>query len=272
MGGDNLIEILRKILPPRIREKIGMLMDKYPLLFLPLMWIIFRMFIIPLFDGKFLIISPLQKIKLKVRDKGWIIYQEIFRDNIYERRYKVKRGDVVIDVGANVGIFTLKVAKTVGRSGLCIAIEPEPINFKLLEENTKQYNNVVRLQEAVGDAEGYVKLYLAETSVGHSIKKDYGLGHITVKMETLDRIVERFNIKKVDFIKIDTEGCEFEVLKGSKKILSLFGPNLALECHSTQDLHKILNYLKHFGYEYEVVSSESEFYPELKLIYAWRRQ
>lgn len=245
-----MTEILRAILPSKIHEKVGRL----PLLFLPLMWVIFRMLIIPLFDNKFLIISP--KVKCKVRNKGWIILQKIWRDNIYGRKYKLKRDDVV----TNVGIFTLKVIKTIGREGLCIAIEPESNNFKLLEETTRQYDNVIRLQVAVSNTEGYAKLYLAETSGEHSIKRNYGVGYITVKMETLDQITEKLNLKKINFIKIDVEG--------ANKILSLFRPKLVLEYHSIGELYKIIEILENLNYNYGIFNEKYQ----LRYIYAWREQ
>jgi len=176
----------------------------------------------------------------------WSVIQEIFRDNNYLKKYNLKKDDVVIDIGANVGIFTLKVAKTIGRDGLCIAIEPDLSNFKLLEENTNKYNNVIRLQKAIGNKEGYVKLYL-KTSLEHSIKRDYGMGYIICKMETLDQIVEKLNLQKIDFIKIDVEGAEVEVLEGAKRTLFLFRPKLALEYHSIKDLHKIIKILENLS-------------------------
>ena len=100
----------------------------------------------------------------------------LFACGVYEpletRIFKrlINRNDVVFDVGANIGYYTLIATKLVGEKGRVFAFEPEPTNFSLLEKNVKLngYKNVVLMQKAVLNKTGKTKLYLHRTAGGHS--------------------------------------------------------------------------------------------------------
>jgi hypothetical protein len=79
---------------------------------------------------------------------------------------KIKKGDVVLDIGANIGYYTLIFAKLVGEEGKVFAFEPEPTNFSLLEKNVEinGYKNVVLIQKAVSNETGKIRLYLSKGS------------------------------------------------------------------------------------------------------------
>lgn len=262
-----MIEIIKTIIPLKIRKIVGNIIDRHPIIFLPLLWIIYRMIILPcpIRFNTFLIITSQGKIFVKVR--GWSIFQEIFREKIYEKMYNIKKDDVVIDVGANVGIFALKAVRCVGNKGLVITIEPEPNNFELLRKNLKNYQNVIILQEAVGNYCGEAKLYLSENSEEHSIKRDFGGGYVVVKIETLDSIITRLNLKKVNFVKIDVEGAEIDVLERAKKVLSTYKPVLAIEYHGNKNMNKIIKILKDFSYNFKIMCLDN--INSLGIIYAW---
>lgn len=87
----------------------------------------------------------------------------IYWENVYLRECRVKDSDVVIDVGAHVGLFTLKVAR-MARRGLIIALEPHPFTFSLLKLNLKMNSimNVVPLNLALSDYNGLGKLYVSD--------------------------------------------------------------------------------------------------------------
>jgi FkbM family methyltransferase len=167
----------------------------------------------------------------------WRAITEISKNQVYEQVFKVGEGDVVIDVGAHVGVFTVKAAKAVGEDGLVIAIEPHPRNMNLLCENVKKMSpntNVVLIKKAVGDRKGMAKLYLSPFgSGGHSLKPIVGRGskYLEVAVDTLDNIVSKLKLKKVDFIKIDAEGAELEILKGAEEILKLNCVKLAIAAY-----------------------------------------
>ena len=87
-------------------------------------------------------------------------------------RKEIKRGDVVLDVGANVGYYTLIFAECVGETGKVFAFEPDPTNFALLKKNIEAngVKNVVLVQKAVSDTTGITRLHLSEErQMGHRI-------------------------------------------------------------------------------------------------------
>lgn len=132
--------------------------------------------------------------------------------------------DIVIDVGANIGYYTLLSAKLVGNSGKIYAFEPESTNFNLLKKNidVNNYKNIIAENCAISDSNGQVSLFLAKSGiVGHRIyNSDKCSKSITVKKITLDEYFSKIDlIDKINFVKIDVEGYELAVLKGMRNIL-----------------------------------------------------
>ena len=136
-------------------------------------------------------------------------------------RSKCRPGDTVIDVGANVGWYTIIASKLVGKNGSVIAFEPEPENFAILKRNVlaNGCDNVILEQKALSNAAETLTLYLDEVNKGmHSIVFDQKGGTIKVEALRLDDYLEN-RFKKVDFVKIDVEGAEPMVLEGMKRAI-----------------------------------------------------
>ena len=131
----------------------------------------------------------------------------------------VKPGDYVIDIGANIGYYTLIMAKLVGETGKVFAFEPDPENVELLKKNVEYngYKNVVIFPYAVSDQEGAIKLYLSDTRHADNRIYDFGDGRKSIDIKAVrvdDMIADR-----IDFIKMDIEGSEIGAIKGMKRIL-----------------------------------------------------
>lgn len=136
----------------------------------------------------------------------------------------IKKNSTVIDIGANIGYFTLLLAKLVGPDGKVFSFEPDPNNFSILEKNVKVngYSNVVLTQKAISDKTETTKLYLCKYSNGmHRIyESEMCEGHVEIESSRLDDFFKSIKFDgEVNFIKIDTEGSEVKVIHGIKNIL-----------------------------------------------------
>jgi FkbM family methyltransferase len=134
--------------------------------------------------------------------------------------FRPEEGDVVVDVGAYIGRHTLIASKRVGKSGKVIAIEPDPKNFEILKHNVQanQLTNVVLLSVAASNREGFVRLYLGDSG-GWSSSFVVTGKQVDVPCSTLDALLEKLGIEKVDWMKVDVEGAALAVLDGSTRLL-----------------------------------------------------
>ena len=154
----------------------------------------------------------------------------------------IKKNDIVLDIGANIGYYSLIFAKLVGDSGKVFSFEPESENFKILKKNIEVngYNNVILEQKIVSNADGKSTLYVSEKAGSHRIyKPDNYVESLEIESISMDSYIEKNNIKKINFIKIDVEGAELNVLQGIQKILDSnkhiilfteFSPNQIKSC------------------------------------------
>ncbi len=163
-------------------------------------------------------------------------------------------GDVFLDVGANIGWYTLRVAQMVGPEGLVLAVEPSPDNFAVLKENIKlnHLSNVTALNLAAWDRDADLDLILAKTCTGHTFKRAWANSGkpwscfserpVTVRVPArrLDDVLQEQNVTRVDWVKIDVEGAEAEVLRGLRKTLTRFHPRILVESERLENLTGIL--------------------------------
>jgi FkbM family methyltransferase len=125
----------------------------------------------------------------------------------------VKKNDIVIDVGANMGYYTLLMAKNEAR---VFSYEPEPHNFDLLKKNIILNNfstTTTLFNKAVSDFFGNSKLIISDHSTGQHKLENSRFG-----TKSLDVEVTKIELDKIDFAKIDVEGTELRVLKGMKTL------------------------------------------------------
>ena len=159
----------------------------------------------------------------------------------------VKEGDIVIDLGANIGVYTLLLAKLVGDKGKVYAFEPSPESFMLLKKNIKEnsYKNIIPVQKAVSNKSGKAKLYLTKNNPGNNHLKNSDPANdksVEVEVTTLDEYVKDFD-KKINFIKMDVEGFEGYIIQGG---MNLFTDQ---EVKLTTEVHPELSELSGFGQE-----------------------
>jgi len=182
----------------------------------------------------------------------------LHQHRVYEPspEYAVHHGDVVIDVGAQQGIYSCLAAQKAGPSGKVVAFEPHPANFRILIANKRRnrLTNILPLPYALSNQDGEVRLYEHPLhSTGHSLVFQQNRSGIRVRCLTLDRALEELSIRKVDLLKIDVEGAALAVLAGGRNTLSRYRPRLVIETED-ENPESIANFLREFGYRPDVRS------------------
>jgi FkbM family methyltransferase len=155
---------------------------------------------------------------------------------------KMSEGDVFIDVGAHIGYYSQYASKRVGISGTVFCLEPNPLNIPILRLNVAGFPQTKIISAAASDRQGSVPLILKENplyTVTHvpTVHVDTYYrekeihGSIDVRARTIDSLTEDMKIRpgaKV-FLKIDVEGSELHVLRGSSRLISRYRPTLIME-------------------------------------------
>jgi FkbM family methyltransferase len=174
-------------------------------------------------------------------------------------RNSIKPGMTVIDVGANVGVYTFSAAQRVGLEGRVLAVEPFSGCIRCLQETCRvnQLSSVKVCAGAASNRIGTAKLTLHAASELNEIvdsdtgePRDFGTFE-EVKCFSLDSLIEQENITQVDFLKIDAEDHEIKVLEGSTQILSKFSPIILYEniAGSKSSNISVADFVKKRGYQ-----------------------
>ncbi|WP_460189160.1 FkbM family methyltransferase [Urechidicola sp. KH5] len=176
-------------------------------------------------------------------------------------------GDVFVDIGANIGLFTLNAANLVGEFGSVIAFEPFKMNWNSLKKNVllNRYTNIKIENFAIGEKNGEISLFYddSESNLGMVSFKEKG-NSIKENIEsiTLDTYIKNHSITKVDFIKLDIEGGEFNALKGMIETLNRFKPTLLIEILNDEfykdNNDSIENFLSNLGYSKFFIDDEGD--------------
>jgi len=254
--GKMLIDVFRKILPIKVRQDLGLWAISQSARSKWLLYPYYKILcgetpknlkLLPnnesavLYNGQE-IISP--------RD-GILAFMEVFQDKVYEQVWTPNLNETVIDVGAYVGMFTVRAADLVGKAGKVIAIEPEPRNQTYLEKNTSYLPNVEIIKAIAGSSNGSGRLYISSSSPCHTIAYHHK-NSIEIKQVTLDSLGVQ-----PDFVKIDAEGSEFEILKGAEKVIKK-GTKFAIACYHDlpgggKELGPVVQFLEDRGYKITVI-------------------
>ncbi len=180
-------------------------------------------------------------------------YVEVFMDEVYDRVASPQKGDTVIDIGAYVGMYSIKASQFVGATGKVLAVEPLPSNQTYLKTNVKDCPNIRIAKLALSNYEGTGKIYSSPSTAAHSMT--YVTGEfVKVKVTTLDKLVKAFGLQRVDYIKMDAEGSDLDILEGAIEVLHRHSPVLAIASYHTNStgvpyIEQVMAYLRELGYK-----------------------
>ena len=173
------------------------------------------------------------------------VFRSLFVNGIYDPNNVVivnsmlSKGSVFIDVGANMGYFSLLASNVVGKSGSIIAIEPSSRDYARLVDNVKingLSDIILTYRFAVSDNKGSAKLGVAceERSALNTLGSEFSFKGVErvvtedVRTISIDELVSTFKLARVDFLKLDIEGSELKALEGSINTIEKFRPAIML--------------------------------------------
>lgn len=202
---------------------------------------------------------PITEIRLRrgavitaTPDHGlWPHFSDIWYHRTYTKHFALPAGSVVVDVGANVGVFSLFAAR---KARVVYALEPSSRNFALLCANTASAENIVPLNMACAAQDGEASLDVSSNPVSFSLSVGgASKHHETVGVISLASLFERYKIDFCDFLKLDCEGSEFDIILDSEPALIRRAKRIVMEYHdhhSTRHTHHdLLQALRQLGFD-----------------------
>lgn len=159
----------------------------------------------------------------------------------------VRPGDVVFDVGANVGYYTLLASRAVGPTGLVCAFEPVPRNLAFLRRHLalNRADNVRVVPAALSDVEGEMSFDPGPNPLAGALGEG---GALRVPVTSLDAFLARAETPPPRVVKLDVEGEELRALEGARDLLSTVGPTAFVATHSPELHCACADLLRGLGY------------------------
>lgn len=176
-------------------------------------------------------------------------------NNNYYDQFVTPEDKVIIDLGANIGLVSMHLSPYADK---IISVEPTPSHFNILEHFTKEIPNISRLQGAISDKRETTQFYLLADSTENSLINEKGGTEIQVETYTLKDIIDLYDLKSVDFVKIDIEGSEIKFL-------------------SQENIETLNQYVKKFFIEFHYVNGKTygehrEYYQDIFSHIGWNTE
>ena len=217
--------------------------------------------------------GTLFKVRARTMDRS--VVKEVFLKEIYNQHgISIEAGDTVLDIGGHIGVFNVYASQK-AKKGKVYSFEPFSENFERLEMHAKinQLTNVSCINKGVSSVSGKQILNLSpdNNTGGHSLHlKTETDKKVEIDTITLADFYEQEGITKVDFLKLDCEGAEFDIVKGNlDKIKEI--ERIILECHPYGDntVDEMIELLEEIGFD--VKSEKDEKGDKVQMLYARRK-
>ncbi len=208
------------------------------------------------------------RVRSKTSD-AYSVYETAIRDGSYFQFSTISPGDTVVDIGANIGVFTVLAAKLAGPTGRVVAIEPHPETARYLRHNValNGLTNVTVRQVAVAGTAGVMSLHAGDKPLFASLLAEVNGHRVRGKSEdvavmTVAELLAEEGVRHVDFMKIDCEGSEYSIFDTAPATLWPQVSYIAMEAHAAagRKVSELTHKLRAEGYQVR----------ESELIYASR--
>lgn len=210
-----------------------------------------------------------------------LIYKGFERSEITFTKKVLRENDIVLDIGANIGLFSIIASKIVGERGKVIAYEPSPITYKRLVENIEmnKLQNIVTRPVGLSEKQGKLKFNVSNNGFDawNTFAQNDTDGRfqesILVNVETLDAELDLIDKADIAFVKIDVEGWEKFVLLGGRDFFNKYEPIVMVEFTEENTfqagyfVQEIYDCLKNWGYTWYRLSENGDITPETRSLH-----
>lgn len=172
----------------------------------------------------------------------------------------VRPGDYVLDIGANIGDHTIAYSDWVSVNGKVYAFECGYEANACLRNNTRGRENVVIFDTALWSGDGWLNFNEDNNNFGASFVAKSNVSSHDSPVKCID--LDSMKLSKVDFMKIDAEGAETEILRGAEGTIGKFKPIICMEVNgfalkrAGSSEEELINLIKSFGYDYEIIQGQ----------------
>ena len=234
-------------------------------------WYIFPKVYYKLITDKFPIFETKNGLKIKIRKYStdlmalthvWLI------EEYKSQNFEIKDNDIIIDVGGHIGLFSL-YASQFCKNGLIYSFEPIQDNYHLLVDNI-QSNNLKQIKPfnlAVSNSNSNVKLYLNDDESGHSMFSKSSKT-VTVDSISLQQIFDDNNIENCNFLKLDCEGTEYEILENLPSSYFNKIEKMVIEYHMADSRPELLENLKKLLIKQNYSLKSKKLFSDIGFLYA----
>lgn len=199
-----------------------------------------------------------------------IFYRGVYEpDSIALVMSEIQPGDVVIDVGANIGYYSLMMGKRVGATGRVYSFEPSSQFYKRLKKGIDTNGLsaiIIPVKVGLSDCVGEAMLHVGETTASISMEgPQFDQSNETIVVDTMDCCwLKMGDSRRVSLIKVDVDGFEVRVLRGSKRLLEKYHPKMLIEVcpyvlkQSGSSWSEMLAILEEYGYNQFAIAGDGK--------------
>lgn len=202
-----------------------------------------------------------QRYMLRAGTFDRIVINEILLYKLYSHKgFELKDGYIILDIGAHIGLFSILASKY-AKNGKIFGFEPSLENFNLLKENIKlnEAKNIIPINKAIANKSGKREFFISpDSDASHSfLDRTFKGKKVIIDTSSLKDFIRENKIKKIDFLKMDCECAEYEIIfKCPKEVLSKI-QKIAMEYHNMDEEkngYKLKSFLEINGFDVDIKS------------------